>query len=168
MNGAVAGSLNPDLNLAFIPVIESCQMMQKGISIHFEGQFFTGGLPIPVDPADGSAYGHVTAMDYQTGEVRWRFMDPQPMMAGTLSTAGGLVFTGSQTGHAFALNAETGEELWRFRLGGGIRSQPIAYQLDGEAYVAIGSSNFQGIAAFAGGDVAIPEGGHLYVFKLGN
>jgi alcohol dehydrogenase (cytochrome c) len=107
-------------------------------------------------------------MDYQTGEVRWRFMDPQPMMAGTLSTAGGLVFTGSQTGHAIALNAETGEELWRFRLGGGIRSQPIAYQLDGDAYVAIGSSNFQGIAAFAGGDVAIPEGGHLYVFKLKN
>ncbi|MEE3238834.1 MAG: PQQ-dependent dehydrogenase, methanol/ethanol family [Pseudomonadota bacterium] len=168
MNGAVSGSLNPDLSLAFIPVIESCQMMQKGISIHFEGQFFTGGLPIPVDPADGTAYGHVTAMDYQTGEVRWRFMDPQPMMAGTLSTAGGLVFTGSQTGHAFALDAETGEELWRFRLGGGIRSQPIAYQVGGEAYVAIGSSNFQGIAAFAGGDVSIPEGGHLYVFKLRN
>ena len=88
------------------------------------------------------------------------------MMAGTLSTAGGLVFTGSQTGHALGLDASTGEVLWRKRLGGGVRSQPIAYELNGEAYVAIASGNFQGIAAFAGADVSIPEGGQLYVFKI--
>lgn len=168
MNGSVSGSINPDLGLAFIPVIESCQLMQKGISIHVEGLQFTGGAPIAVDVADEVAYGHITAMDYQTGEVRWRFLDPQPMMAGTLSTAGGVVFTGSQTGHALGINAETGEEVWRFRIGGGVRSQPIAYQIDGESYVAIGSGNFAGIAAFVGGDVQIPEGGHLYVFKLSN
>jgi alcohol dehydrogenase (cytochrome c) len=168
MNGAVAGSANPDLGLAFIPVIESCQLIQKGISMHVEGLQFFGGLPIPTDAAGGLAYGHITAMDYQTGEVRWRYQDPQPMMAGTLSTAGGLVFSGSQTGHAIALDAETGEEVWRFRLGGGIRSQPVAYQIDGESYVAIGSGNFAGIAALNGGDITIPEGGHLYVFKLGN
>lgn len=52
--------------------------------------------------------------------------------------------------------------------GGGIRSQPVAYQIDGESYVAIGSGNFAGIAALNGGDITIPEGGHLYVFKLGN
>ncbi len=166
MNGAVAGALNPDLGLAFIPVIESCQLMQKGISIYVAGQPFMGGTPIPVDVTDDSNYGHVSAIDYQTGEVRWRYMDEEPMMAGVLSTAGGLVISGSQTGHAFALNAATGEELWRFRLGGGIRSQPVAYQVDGETYVAIGSGNFPAIAAFNGGNTEIPEGGHLFVFKL--
>ena len=168
MNGSTSGSVNPDLGLAFVPVIESCQLMQKGLSFHVEGLQFTGGFPIPVDAADESAYGHITAMDYQTGEVRWRFMDPQPMMAGTMSTAGGLVFTGSLTGHAIALNSESGEEVWRAKLGGGVRSQPIAYQVDGESYVAIGSSNFQTLSGFVGGDIAIPEGGHLYVFKLSN
>lgn len=171
MNGAVAGSLNPELGFAFIPVIESCQLMQKGISMHVEGNLFTGGLPISVDGVEDSqgnvpAYGHISAVDYHTGEVAWRYYDPQPMMAGTLSTAGGLVFTGSQTGHALGLDASTGEVLWRKRLGGGVRSQPIAYELNGEAYVAIASGNFQGIAAFAGADVSIPEGGQLYVFKL--
>jgi alcohol dehydrogenase (cytochrome c) len=171
MNGSVAGSLNPELGFAFIPVIESCQLMQKGISMHVEGNLFTGGLPISVDGVEDSqgnvpAYGHISAVDYHTGEVAWRYYDPQPMMAGTLSTAGGLVFTGSQTGHALGLDASTGEVLWRKRLGGGVRSQPIAYELNGEAYVAIASGNFQGIAAFAGADVSIPEGGQLYVFKL--
>ena len=171
MNGSVAGSLNPELGFAFIPVIESCQLMQKGISMHVEGNLFTGGLPISVDGVEDSqgnvpAYGHISAVDYHTGEVAWRYYDPQPMMAGTLSTAGGMVFTGSQTGHALGLDASTGEVLWRKRLGGGVRSQPIAYELNGEAYVAIASGNFQGIAAFAGADVSIPEGGQLYVFKL--
>jgi alcohol dehydrogenase (cytochrome c) len=171
MNGSVAGSLNPELGFAFIPVIESCQLMQKGISMHVEGNLFTGGLPISVDGVEDSqgnvpAYGHISAVDYHTGEVAWRYYDPQPMMAGTLSTAGGLVFTGSQTGHALGLDASTGEVLWRKRLGGGVRSQPIAYELNGEAYVAIASGNFQGIAAFAGADVSIPEGGQLFVFKL--
>lgn len=168
MNGAVSGAANPDLNLVFIPVIESCQLIQKGISVHVEGLQFFGGLPIPVDVTESIAYGHITAMNYQTGEVRWRYLDPEPMMAGTLSTAGGLVFTGSQTGHAIALDAETGEELWRVRLGGGVRSQPIAYQIDGESYVAIGSGNFAGIAGLVGGNVELPEGGHLTVFKLSN
>lgn len=171
MNGAVAGSLNPVLGLAFIPVIESCQLMQKGISMFVEGNLFTGGLPISVDgqaDTDGNvaAYGHISAVNYQTGEIAWRYHDPQPMMAGTLSTAGGLVFTGSQSGHALALDATTGEVLWDKRLGGGIRSQPVAYELDGDAYVAIASGNFQGIAGFAGADVSIPEGGHLYVFRI--
>ena len=173
MNGSVSGSLNPELGLAFIPVIESCQLMQKGISMHVEGQLFFGGLPIPVDlepneEGEWPAYGHISAVDYSTGDIAWRYYDPQPMMAGTLSTAGGLVFTGSQTGHALGLNAETGDVVWRKRLGGGIRSQPIAYELDGDAYVAIASGNFGSIAGLAGGDVSIPEGGQLYVFKIDN
>ena len=49
MNGSVSGSVNTSLNLAFLPVIESCQLMQKGISMHVEGQLFMGGLPVSVD-----------------------------------------------------------------------------------------------------------------------
>jgi alcohol dehydrogenase (cytochrome c) len=166
MNGSVSGALNPDLGLAYIPVIESCQQMQKGISIHTEGNLFTGGTFIPVDATDETAFGTLSAIDYQTGDIAWRYQDAEPMMAGVLSTAGGLVISGSQTGNAFALDAATGEKIWNFRLGGGIRSQPIAYQAGGETFVAIASGNFNGIAASVGGNTEIPEGGHLFVFKL--
>ena len=88
------------------------------------------------------------------------------MMGGALSLAGGVVFTGNQEGFALALDAATGELLWKFRMGGGMRSQPVAYQAEGKSYVAIGSGNFTTFVAFAGGPTAIPEGGHLFVFAL--
>ena len=166
MNGSVAGARNPALGLVYLPVIESCQLFQKGISVPIDGISYLGGTPIPIDIAEGTKYGSLTAVDIQTGDIRWRYRDPDPMMAGVLSTAGGLVITGSQTGHALALDAATGEELWRFNVGGGVRSQPIAYQVNGETFVAIPSGNFATIASFNGGSTNLPEGGNLYVFKL--
>ena len=166
MNGAWTGALNPNLGLAYIPAVESCQYYQKGISIFQKGQAFMGGTPIPIDVQEGKAHGHVTAVDVNTGEVRWRFMDPDPMMGGVLSLESGVVFTGNQRGFALALDAATGDELWRFRMGGGMRSQPVAYQAEGKSYVAIGSGNFTTFVAFAGGKTSIPEGGHLFVFTL--
>ncbi len=88
------------------------------------------------------------------------------MMGGVLSTAGGVVFTGNLSGDALALDAATGEQLWSFRMGGGVRSQPVAYELDGQVYVAIGSGSIAWMDAFAGGLEKIPEGGHLFVFTL--
>lgn len=166
MNGAWSGAFNPDLGLAYIPTVESCQMFQKGIVAFVKGQPFMGGQPLVVDAADGTAHGHLSAIDVNTGDVRWRYMDAHPMMAGALSTAGGVVFTGNQSGYALALDSATGELLWQFKMGGGVRSQPVAYQIDGRTFVAIGSGNFSTFAAFSGGPDNIPEGGHLFVFEL--
>ena len=166
MNGAWTGALNPDLGLAYIPVVEACQLYQKGITAFVKGQPFMGGTPITVDVNEGKAHGHLSAVDIHTGEVRWRYMDRDPMMGGVLSLASGVVFTGNQEGFALALDAASGEVLWRFRMGSGVRSQPVAYRADGKSYVAIGSGNWGGFVAFAGGRTAIPDGGHLFVFAL--
>jgi alcohol dehydrogenase (cytochrome c) len=83
-----------------------------------------------------------------------------------LSTAGELVFTGTLSGEALALDARSGEVVWRQRIGGGIRSQPVAYELDGRAYVAIGSGSWATIDAYISGVDRMPEGGHLFVFAL--
>ena len=166
MNGAWTGALNPDLGLAYIPVVESCQYYQKGITAFVKGQPFMGGTPIPIDVEAGKAHGHLSAIDVHTGEVRWRYMDRDPMMGGVLSLASGVVFTGNQEGFALALDAASGELLWRFRMGSGMRSQPVAYRAGGKTHVAIGSGNYATFVAFAGGRTAIPEGGHLFVFAL--
>ena len=75
------------------------------------------------------------------------------------------VHTGNQSGFALALDAATGEELWRYRLGAGVRSQPIAYEVDGRVFVAIGAGNGTFVAS-TGAPEIIPEGGHLFVFEL--
>ena len=166
MNGAWSGALDPELGLAFIPAIESCQHLQKGISVYADGQPFLGGTPIITDAEEETAYGHISAIDVATGEVRWRYRDHDPLSAGTLATAGGIVISGTQDGHAIALNSATGELLWKFRVGGGVRSQPIAFELDGTTYVAIGAGNWTSMAAYQGSTTNIPEGGNLFVFKL--
>ena len=166
MNGAWAGAYNPDLGLAFIASVEACQHYQSGISGYVNGMPYLGGMPVAVDVAAGKAYGHVTAIEAATGEVKWRYLDRNPMMAGTLSTAGGVVFTGNQEGFALALDARTGDLLWNFRMGGVVRSQPVAYELNGVSYVAIGAGGWADMALFSGGPTNIPEGGNLFVFKL--
>jgi alcohol dehydrogenase (cytochrome c) len=88
------------------------------------------------------------------------------MMAGSLTTKGGVVFSGTLDGEAVAYESKTGKELWRFRMGGGVRSQPVAYELDGRTYVVYGSGSFATMDDFAGGPDRIPEGGHLFVFAL--
>ncbi len=166
MNGAYTGALNPSLGLAYIPTIEACQMYQKGLDVYIEGQAYMAGMPLTVDAEQGTAYGHLSAIDYATGTVRWRYMDDDPMMGGVVSTEGGVIFTGSQQGYAIALDSKTGKELWKFRMGGGVRSQPVVYQINGQSYMAMGSGNWSTFAAFSGGTANIPEGGHLFVFKL--
>ena len=96
--GSYTGAFNPDLGLAFLPVIESCMQFKKGIVVFLEGVPFLGGEPIGVDAAEGKAYGHLSAIDVATGEEKWRYKDPYPMMGGVLSTAGGAVITGNMEG----------------------------------------------------------------------
>ncbi len=166
MNGAWTGAYDPTQGLIYVPAIEACQQYQKGLAVHVEGQPFMGGMPVTTDVTSDKDYGHVSAIEAATGKIRWRFRDHEPMGAGVVATAGGVMVTGTQDGHAVALDSSNGNELWRFRVGGGVRSQPIVYQLDGDTYVAVGAGNWATIAAFQGGSVKIPEGGELFVFKL--
>jgi alcohol dehydrogenase (cytochrome c) len=165
-NGAYTGSFDPALGLVFVSTIESCQAFAKGISVFVEGVPYLGGLPELIDAAAGTSYGNFVAIDASTGDVRWRARERHPMMAGALSTRGGVVFSGTLDGEAVAYESKTGKELWRFRMGGGVRSQPIAYELDGRTYVVYGSGSFATLDDFAGGPQRIPEGGHLFVFAL--
>lgn len=166
MNGAWTGAYNPNTGLVYAPAIEACVLFQKGVVAFVKGVPFMGGLPIQVDGMNGTAYGHLSAIDVATGEIKWRYKADNPMMAGVLSTEGGVVISGRQDGVAIALDAATGEELWSYRVGGAIRSQPVAYVLDGETYVAIPSGGFVDLEVFAGGQTRIPQGGYLTVFKL--
>ncbi len=165
-NGSYTGSFDPALGLVFVSTIESCQSFAKGISVFVEGMPYLGGLPELVDAQAGKSYGNFVAIDASTGDVRWRARERHPMMAGSLSTRGGVVFSGTLDGHAVAYESKTGKELWRFRMGGGVRSQPIAYELDGRTYVVYGSGSFAALDDFAGGPQRLPEGGHLFVFVL--
>jgi alcohol dehydrogenase (cytochrome c) len=62
------------------------------------------------------------------------------MWAGTVSNAGGVVFSGDDDGNVIALDAKTGKHVWNFNVGENLRASPIVYELDGRQFLAIASS----------------------------
>ena len=64
-------------------------------------------------------WGNITAVDYDTGDIRWKVKTAQPMIGGILATSGGLVFAGEGNGLFKAYNSTNGSELWRFQAGAG-------------------------------------------------
>ena len=60
------------------------------------GKLWLGGA-FKVIPSE-EQWGNITAVDYNTGKIRWQVKTPQPMIGGVLATAGGLVFTGEGNG----------------------------------------------------------------------
>jgi alcohol dehydrogenase (cytochrome c) len=88
------------------------------------------------------AYGAIRALDSTTGKQKWQYKLLAPGWVSTLSTAGGLVFSGDDEGDVFALNADTGKLLWSFPLSGlDPRDSPVTYSVGGKQYLVISSIN---------------------------
>jgi alcohol dehydrogenase (cytochrome c) len=117
---------------------------------------------------DPDKRGYLRAIDPLTGEAKWEVPFKSPNIAGTLVTAGGLVFTGQQTGEFMAFDSGTGKLLWQFQTPSGIVGQPITWERDGKQYVTI-TSGIGGVYALKSGDpnlAHVPAGGTLWTFKL--
>lgn len=102
-----------------------------------EGKLWLGGS-FDVIPEE-EQWGNVTAVDYDTGKIRWKVRTAQPMIGGILATAGGLVFTGEGNGLFKAYDSSNGAELWRFQAGAGVNAPPSSYTVDGKQYIVVGA-----------------------------
>ena len=103
-------------------------------------------------------YGTFSAVDLNTGKLAWQVKTDQPMIGGSLATAGNLVFTGEGNGHFDAFDARTGKLLWHFNAGAGCNAPPVSYELDGKQYIAVAcGGNFQ---------LGYPLGDAVLVFSL--
>nr|AJW29510.1 Quino(hemo)protein alcohol dehydrogenase, PQQ-dependent [Sphingomonas sp. JE1] len=93
------------------------------------------GYRDPKDPRDGT--GSLLAWDPAAQKLRWRVDYPVFLNAGTMVTAGNLVFQGNNTGQFFAYDARTGKRLWSFDAKLGIISPPISFSVRGRQYVSL-------------------------------
>jgi PQQ-dependent dehydrogenase (methanol/ethanol family) len=101
------------------------------------GKLWLGGA-FKVIPSEAQS-GNITAVDYNTGEIKWQVKTPQPMIGGILATAGGLVFTGEGNGKFAAYNSSNGKELWSFNAGAGVNAPPSSYTVGGKQYIVVGA-----------------------------
>jgi alcohol dehydrogenase (cytochrome c) len=137
-NGGVEWSpiaLNPTLSMAYAVNLHQPMNYFVESSPYPDGKLWLGGA-FKVIPTEQQA-GNVTAVDYNTGKIRWQVKTPQPMIGGALATAGGLVFAGEGNGWFRAYDARTGRVLWSFNAGAGVNAPPSSYTVNGKQYIVV-------------------------------
>ncbi len=158
-NGGVEWSpMTVDANLGLVYAINLHQPM----TYHVEstpypgGKLWLGGAFKVI--ANEEQWGNVTAVDYNTGQIRWKAKTQQPMIGGILATAGGLAFTGEGNGLFKAYDSATGNVLWQFQAGAGVNAPPSSYTVNGKQYIVVG----------AGGNVQLnyKRGNNIIAFTL--
>jgi len=139
-------------------------------SVNGKGPFFSFGAPLdgkfdengrptgPVAPCYKPPWARLTAVDANTGEIKWAvplgiyetLPENKQLLgnagsAGPTVTAGGLVFVGATNDKRFrAFDSASGKQLWEANLGNNANANPMSYR---------GKSGKQYVAIFAGGSV---------------
>ena len=143
-----------------------------GTPYRVEGEIFTSPLGIPCTPPP---WGTLSALDLESGEIRWqippgqvrragmnvpeRFGWGSPNVGGPITTAGGLTFIAATMDSKFrALDTRTGDELWVTDLPVPGMAVPMTYAVDGRQYVVI--------AAGGNAQVGTRTGDYLIAFAL--
>jgi alcohol dehydrogenase (cytochrome c) len=139
-NGGVEWSpmaVNPKLGMAFAVNLHQPMTYQVQSSPYPGGKLWLGGAFKVISTEE--SFGNVTAVDYNTGKIKWQKKTPLPMMGGALTTAGGLMFTGEGDGWFRAYDAKSGKVLWSFFAGAGVNAPPAAYSVGGKEYIVVGA-----------------------------
>ena len=132
-------SYSPLTGLFYVTAREQCDVFSVDSQTYRLGRAYIGSNYVPVTTATDR--GFLTAIDPKTGHIRWRFEYFGASWAGTLSTAGGLVFSGDAGGNLVAFDAHSGKALWHFSTGSAIYASPVTYSVAGKQYVAIAAGN---------------------------
>jgi alcohol dehydrogenase (cytochrome c) len=85
----------------------------------------------------------LVALDVKTGKIRWRHVYPEESdsLAGILTTAGKLLFTGDPSGNVIAFDPDSGKPLWHAGLASYVTNGPMTYELDGRQYLVVGAGD---------------------------
>ena len=158
-NGGVEWSpiaTDPGQELAYAINLHQPMHYRVESSPYPNGKLWLGGAFTAI-PGEKQS-GNITAVNYNTGKIKWQVKTPEPMIGGILATAGGLVFTGEGNGKFAAYNSSDGKELWSFRAGAGVNAPPSSYTVGGKQYIVVG----------AGGNVQVnfKRGNNIIAFTL--
>jgi glucose dehydrogenase len=135
-------------------------------AMHLPTRYRTEELPATADkpaltyytfePAKGPSWGLLSAIDLgHGGKILWQQRTAEPLVGGTLATAGGLVFTGEGNGDLAAFDERTGERLWQFNCGAGVNAPPISYEAGGRQLIAVAAGGNQLWGFRQGGAVVV-------------
>ena len=120
-----------------IGAVDWCALIKSGNVDFRPGQLLIGGMWV----WDEQRSGWVSALDPDSGKLRWQYHADAPVVAGVTPTAGGVTFTGDMAGNLLALDSSNGKLLLKTATGGALAGGVISYARGGRQYVAITSGN---------------------------
>jgi len=167
-----AMAFSPQTRTLVIPLSQSClEMAGREVALE-EG---SGGTQadrkwFEMPGTDGNL-GKLAAYDVDTLEERWSVEQRAAVLTASLTTGGGLVFTGDVDRYVRALDIRTGDLLWETRLGTSAQGFPVTFRANGEQYIAmsagVGGGSPRRIPVLLSPEIRHPPTGNaLYVFKL--
>ena len=133
----MAPSYSPQTGLFYFPVREQCDVYFTSPAVYIEGKPYWGSTFRGV--TEEKEWGLLKAVDPLSGKTSWEYRYYRAPWAGTLSTAGGVVFAGDEDGYLMAFDARNGTNLWKMYTGARLNSSPITWELDGRQYVTMPS-----------------------------
>ncbi len=162
-------SFNPQTGLVYFSAIETSGIMKSAATFKAQPMGSNTGLEFSTSAA---LYDEMKSKAPRQGQSQLIAWDPVGQRevwrtgvlgnigAGTLSTAGGLVFQGTTKGRLVAYRASDGKELWSMEAQTGVVAAPASFELDGEQYIA--EEVGYGLARYGTSNQS-----RLLVFKLG-
>src|SRR5580700_11432070 len=174
-------SFSPLTRLVYVPIQDTgffyktdSQYSQKNLAANYGLDPVAAGMPQDPNVKKailGSIGGRLIAWDPIQQKEAWSIKRAEPWNGGVLSTAGNLVFEGTAIGNFDAYRADTGEKVWSASAQTGVMAGPIAYEVNGEQYIAV-LAGWGGVFPLATGEVALKAGpirnvSRMLAFKLG-
>jgi alcohol dehydrogenase (cytochrome c)/quinohemoprotein ethanol dehydrogenase len=125
---------NPKTGLVYIPAQEAGHefIPVKDYAPSAIGFNIGVGLAATREPK-----GYLIAWDPAKQKEAWRVSYLGPWNGGTLTTAGNLVAQGDAAGNFNVYRADTGEKLWTTSAQSAVMAGPVAYEVNGEQYIAV-------------------------------
>jgi alcohol dehydrogenase (cytochrome c) len=151
-------TLDPLNNTLVTGSVDVCFIVKLGETKYSPNVASFGGTVQP----DGPTTGWVTAVDSETGAVRWKYHTEKPVVAGVTPTAGGVTLTGDLNGNFLVFNSKTGELVHKAQTGGAMAGGVVTYEMGNKQYVAFASGN---VSRNAFGALGLPS---VVVMALGN
>ncbi len=172
---------NPKTGMLYVPYNDNhCMTLTGMVQPRIPGQWSAGVdiNKLDLTIAEGKKFvSGIQAWSVDSGKEQWRDTYTHSWNWGSiLTTAGGVLFTGGTNDRMFrAYDAKTGKLLWEFPTPSGIISPPSSFSIDGKQYIAVVSGYgvdaqwIQGkMHEISGWEKAVPEGGSVWVFALGD
>jgi alcohol dehydrogenase (cytochrome c) len=133
-----AMAYHPEMRALYFPLQLGCNTITYTDVKKVEGGggVGIGAWKVYLHPASDGNLGEFVAMDL-SGKILWKTRQRATFNSTTLTTAGGLVFTGDWNRYIHAFDARNGDLLWQTRAGASVQGGIVTYSVRGRQYVAV-------------------------------